>query len=639
MLPYAALVAAGIAFGALTLWDFFAVDDFFFLQINGLRWPGLRELFVHRYLSQDVLFYATKSLFGLHAAAFHSITLAAHITNGILLYLLLRTASPQRDERQALLASVLFLLHPAAYTPMAWVAAGFNELPVLMCALASTLLFLRYLRMRSTAALLGSLALVAIGSAFKQHAPLAILYQATFGYVYLTEVLSCDPVKARRALAVALLPVVAFSAAYAMVIVPTTQELAGRNYEISFAPQVILNGYLRSLAVALNPFPVFREAVGYQAAIPSWFALDGSGRILYRAGIVFAALLASWWAAVGKRERLFAALLWIALAGSLLLPSALVRQWIEYYVYFALPASAALLGAPLARLTRRFQPIVNTRWAAILVLAGLVYATVAGSVLHGTNRLVKQAANAKVVNDYVESASLVPMLHFLPPASSAFADTANGASLLALLPWKVSRVEFISTGGPPAEHVSSQERSLLAFEDIWNRGDRVYAIERAFSAEDRTVDLVPDQELHQAVEIRGRFIEVHLRIVVQGPLQGCSVLLSLQRIGAPGEASPLEQRYQCTDLVALATDGRLRRPLTVPMTLPAPLPGGSYELSVGLSQGSVPRSVGVVAGAVPPPPTRDAPPSMRGGLRHGPLPGGAQATAGAALWYRIVSAP
>jgi tetratricopeptide (TPR) repeat protein len=72
---------------------------------------------------------AVTSLFGLSPAAFHALSLAGHLVNGVLVYvvalrLVERAAMPQSQRRAAaLLAAVVFAVHPLRVEPVAWASA------------------------------------------------------------------------------------------------------------------------------------------------------------------------------------------------------------------------------------------------------------------------------------------------------------------------------------------------------------------------------------------------------------------------------------------------------------------------------------------------------------------------------------
>jgi protein O-mannosyl-transferase len=71
---------------------------------------------------------AVKSVFGLSPAAFHAISLAGHLVNGLLVYVVAirfgeRAALPQAQRAAALLGALLFAVHPLRVEPVAWASA------------------------------------------------------------------------------------------------------------------------------------------------------------------------------------------------------------------------------------------------------------------------------------------------------------------------------------------------------------------------------------------------------------------------------------------------------------------------------------------------------------------------------------
>ena len=93
---------------------------------------------------------AAKSWFGLSPAAFHGLSLAVHIANGILVYALtVRLADdaalgPLQRRAAGLFAALIFLLHPTSVEPVAWASA----FPYVLSLFALLLSFLAYVHRR-----------------------------------------------------------------------------------------------------------------------------------------------------------------------------------------------------------------------------------------------------------------------------------------------------------------------------------------------------------------------------------------------------------------------------------------------------------------------------------------------------------
>jgi Flp pilus assembly protein TadD len=93
---------------------------------------------------------AAQSLFGLSPAAFHGLSLAGHLVNGVLVYALTRRLAetarlePRQCRAAALVAAFAFLLHPAQVEAVAWASA----FPYVLSLTALLLALLAYLHGR-----------------------------------------------------------------------------------------------------------------------------------------------------------------------------------------------------------------------------------------------------------------------------------------------------------------------------------------------------------------------------------------------------------------------------------------------------------------------------------------------------------
>ena len=101
-----------------------------------------------------IVWSAVKSQLGLWPAAFHGISLAFHLANGVLVFALaMRLAGRGEDDMTsstgALCAAALFLLHPMAVEAVAWASA----FPYVLSLFALLLSFLAYVDRRPIVAL------------------------------------------------------------------------------------------------------------------------------------------------------------------------------------------------------------------------------------------------------------------------------------------------------------------------------------------------------------------------------------------------------------------------------------------------------------------------------------------------------
>jgi len=87
-----------------------------------------------------VTFFTDRALSGFEPFGYHLTNLLLHLANGLLVYLL--GLSLTRSHFQSLAASMIFGLHPAHLTSVAWIS-GRTDLLVLLFLLAAALLFIR----------------------------------------------------------------------------------------------------------------------------------------------------------------------------------------------------------------------------------------------------------------------------------------------------------------------------------------------------------------------------------------------------------------------------------------------------------------------------------------------------------------
>jgi len=130
LLLVAVLYAPALGYPLVSLDDHYGIVD-----NPGLRdfsWQGLRFLFFEdqrdfRYFPAAYASLALDvHLFGMDAAAFHRTNLLLHLANTALVFFLVRALS--RDARVALLASLLFGIHPLQVESVAWASSRKNVL-------------------------------------------------------------------------------------------------------------------------------------------------------------------------------------------------------------------------------------------------------------------------------------------------------------------------------------------------------------------------------------------------------------------------------------------------------------------------------------------------------------------------------
>ncbi len=334
-----ALLAHGTA-----LFTFFAVDDFVFLSHEGSPdWTGVVDALAQRPLA-FVLFQGHRWAFGTHPLPFHVTAMLLHVVNAWLTYALGMRVLPRRSL--ALAARAIIALHPAAHTPLAWTSAGFNEIPALTFTLLATLVLVRSVAMPAplvVSCLPVLFGMVALG--FKQQAILAPLYLVASGAVASRQ--APDPASRRvatRRLLWGVLPFIPLGIYFLLFILPRMQLVFGQPYQPSFNVAEVLSALVRLLTHALNPLAVWRDALGFQGALPraadrwpwSWLAT------LIVATLLSMGAKVAWRRGEAAHYLGLSLLLTCTLAWAAFLPQHLV----DYYVYFSLPAATYLLAFP-----------------------------------------------------------------------------------------------------------------------------------------------------------------------------------------------------------------------------------------------------------------------------------------------------
>lgn len=167
-------LAIAVFRGAFT--TFYAVDDFVALASAVTpRWPSWIQIFEQRFFSLQGAFTIFGAVFDLRPEPPHMLIFALHVFNAWLVQCLLARLAP-RQPAIGRSAGGLFLIHPVAYTPMAWLAAGLGEVPTLTLTLLATLLAARFVAGGSFLNGIGAIVLPFAAAGFKQHAAVAPAY-------------------------------------------------------------------------------------------------------------------------------------------------------------------------------------------------------------------------------------------------------------------------------------------------------------------------------------------------------------------------------------------------------------------------------------------------------------------------------
>jgi tetratricopeptide (TPR) repeat protein len=176
MLPLGALVALTLASYAPVLEaGFVEFDDTGYVADNppvasGLELASLRWALTGYHLSNWhpltwISHMADVELYGLEPGGHHATSLALHLVNGVLLFLLLRALT--RDELPSLLVAAVFALHPVNVESVAWIAQRKTLLSTAFGILAIAA-YARYARGGGRRAYLASLLGLALSLTSKQ---------------------------------------------------------------------------------------------------------------------------------------------------------------------------------------------------------------------------------------------------------------------------------------------------------------------------------------------------------------------------------------------------------------------------------------------------------------------------------------
>jgi hypothetical protein len=450
--------------GYRTFSVFFAVDDLVYLVSPPSRWPGFTEAAANRWLSGPAAFAAGRALFGPTPSLFHLPLILGHGLNALLLWALVRRLAPTHPLL-ATVSAVVFAGHAAAYTALAWLSAGMNEVPTLTAALLAVHLALSSMHGRPWLAF-ASAALVAVGAGLKQHIVVTVVYGLVFGAWYARYRLADRPRSTwLPGLAITLVLMSALCVWMALFVQPRMPVgFRQEPYTRVYAATSVVDGYLRYLPHALNPLATGRESLGYQGDLPA--GLDELVRpnlMLFRALVTAGSVLLIAVAARVLQLSLLALGSAFVLLGALFLPASMPRHQYDYYVYFGLPVASLLMAMPMVGAARylrgRFD--ANTRWLLPLSVGVAVVAFVQGRVLHDSNDLVAVAAHMQLVDRMAADVADGGTMYFVPPVGAVHEATLSGASIAILRPAKRLKVWFAERDGAPDVFAGSQGVTLV----------------------------------------------------------------------------------------------------------------------------------------------------------------------------------
>ncbi len=153
-----AILGATLLIYGRTFWyGFTNWDDVHFLVHNpvvrGLSWENLKRAFTPGGVPRELIFIpltyvshmVEAELFGLRPGVVHATNVLLHTLNGMLVYLLCRRLSDSR--RVAVVAALLFVLHPLQVETVAW-AMGRKDLLAALAGLPALLAYHRHLEER-----------------------------------------------------------------------------------------------------------------------------------------------------------------------------------------------------------------------------------------------------------------------------------------------------------------------------------------------------------------------------------------------------------------------------------------------------------------------------------------------------------
>lgn len=486
----ALLILSAIALYWQALGTYFAVDDFNFIKRvdkSGMFLPSLEDFFARRYLNEVVLFAAAKAVFGKMWWGYHLLALAMHLLCGWFVYRIAVRLRP-RSAELAKVTAAIFVLHPIAYTVIAWAAVGFNEPFALGLALIGALSFLDLIDRGGYWRAFASASVVPIAAGFKNQAVM-------IPCVYVALAFACQgsglwkrehDLKGRRSALVVLVLTTLFSAWYVLEILPLAPQAQHPAFARDWRLGSLGSGYLQLLMAGFNPLAIFREQLGYQEAIPVGFGGPGVAWAALRA--LFVTGVAGWSAYVARSRKEL--LLWLLLMTSALalmaFAAAMPNHRYEYYLYFSMPflaLAASYIWAPISGILRSSE---SQRLAGVL----LIFLSLAnGILLHSSNGLVRQAENARLGVEFAARLPAETRLHFVRPDHTAWTDLVYGTAVRAMLPGQGIRVTFGHRDAEDLAPRADEDRVLAYFERGERRPGRILTLDSASDVAQRTVSL------------------------------------------------------------------------------------------------------------------------------------------------------
>jgi hypothetical protein len=242
--------------------------------------------------------------------------------------------------------------------------------------------------------------------------------------------------------------------------------------------------------------------------------------------------------AIRRGKMVFAISMAAIVVGGVSFAAPLSHHLQDYYSYFVSPAACALLAFALASLIEPFWLRMQPR-GRVLAAGGLVlYAFVAGTVLHPANGVIRQAAIARAVDEFVHtSVGANQELVFLPPNAAIEGDIAGGLSIKVLQPGKHVSVRFPSVSESQPLSRSTERTLLLTVNDLAGRGPRVYKLDTVQSSDAGIGPrLRPGQQVVQRFQVHGNGLsEVHVRLEHFGG--ACQITARLFELTAPPQGA------------------------------------------------------------------------------------------------------
>ena len=259
----------------------------------------------------------------------------------------------------------------------------------------------------------------------------------------------------------------------------------------------------------------------------------------------------------------------------------------DYYSYFVIPASSALLAFPLALLIEPRWSRMKTAGRLIAVGAVVLYAFVAGTVLHPANRMIRQAATARAVDEFVRtSVGVNQEIVFLAPNAEIEGDIGGGLSIRALHPEKNTSVRFPSIDESKTLARSTDRAHLVTVANFAARGTRVYKLDTAQSIDAGIGPyLRPGQQVAQRFQVHGEGLsEIHVRLEHSGG--ACEITAKLFELSSNSTAPAQNARVPIgSNMLPCTNDGFQ----IIPVAAQRQSAGKTYELELSATGASTPR--------------------------------------------------